>query len=50
MCLCLPQVMYLDNIISAEGFKTDPSKVDAMLNYFQLKLVKALQGFLGLTG
>lgn len=44
-----PSIEYLGHIVSAAGVATEPSKVEAVLNWCQPTNLKQLRGFLGLT-
>ncbi|XP_071902771.1 uncharacterized protein [Coffea arabica] len=44
------QIEYLGHVVTVEGVRADPSKVECMLNWLEPTDVKALRGFLGLTG
>jgi hypothetical protein len=44
------EVPYLGHIVSEEGIKMDPKKVEAIKNWPEIKSIKQLQAFLGLMG
>ena len=44
------EVQYLGHMISSKGVGVDPDKVEAMEKWLKLGTLKAMRGFLGLTG
>ena len=44
------KVEYLGHVITKEGVTIDPHKIQAMVDWPRPKTLRALRGFLGLTG
>lgn len=44
------QLEYLGHVITGDGVKADPKKIQAMVEWPTPKTIKQLRGFLGLTG
>lgn len=41
---------YLGHVIDSQGVGADPPKIESMVNWPRQQSIKALRGFLGLTG
>ena len=46
----MPEVAFLGHIVSAEGIKVDPAKIDAVSAWMTPTNVKEVRSFLGLAG
>ncbi|XP_026417003.1 uncharacterized protein LOC113312466 [Papaver somniferum] len=49
-CFGQSELEYLGHIVTANGVKADPAKISAMVDWPIPTTIKALRGFLGLTG
>jgi len=45
----VPQVQYLGNIIFSKGIIMDPSKIKAIMSWYQIKNVSDIRSFMGLS-
>jgi hypothetical protein len=48
-CFGMTEIEYLGHLISSNGVRADPSKLDSMINWPIPRNIKSLRGFLGLT-
>ena len=46
----LDQVAFLGHIVSADGIKVDPAKVEAIIDWTRPSIVTAVRSFVGLVG
>jgi len=49
-CFAAENIVFLGHVVSKEGTKPDPGKIDAMLRFPEPKTVTNVKSFLGLTG
>jgi len=49
-CFATESIMFLGHVVSKEGTKPDPGKIDAMLRFLEPKTITNIRSFLGLTG
>jgi hypothetical protein len=49
-CFAAESIMFLGHVVSKEGSKPDPGKIDAVLCFPEPKTVTNVRSFLGLTG
>jgi len=49
-CFATESIVFLGHVVSKEGTKPDPGKIDAVLLFPEPKTVTNVRSFLGLTG
>ncbi len=49
-CFVAKSIVFLGYVVSNEGTKLDPSKIDVILHFLKLKTIINIRSFLGLTG
>jgi len=49
-CFAAKNITFLGHVVSKEGTKLDPGKIEAVLHFSQPKIVTNVRSFLGLTG
>jgi hypothetical protein len=49
-CFVARSITFLGHVVSSEGTKPDPGKIDAVVHFPTLKTVTNIRSFLGLTG
>ena len=47
---CVPEILYLGHVVSADGVRTDPAKIKKVLEIANPKNIVELRRFLGLAG
>ncbi len=48
-CFATKNITFLGHVVSKEGTKLDPGKIEAVLHFQELKIVTNIKSFLGLT-
>jgi hypothetical protein len=49
-CFVAESIVFLGHVVSKEGTKLDPGKIDVVLRFPEPKMVTNVKSFLGLTG
>jgi hypothetical protein len=49
-CFAAKSITFLGHVVSKEGTKSDPGKIEAVLHFSQPKTITNVRSFLGLTG
>jgi len=49
-CFAVESIVFLGYVVSKEGTKPDPKKIDAVLHFSEPKTVTSVRSFLGLIG
>ncbi len=48
-CFAAKNITFLGHVVSKDGTKLDPGKIEAILHFLELKMVTNIRSFLGLT-
>jgi hypothetical protein len=49
-CFAAKSITFLGHVVSKEGTRPDPGKIEAILHFPTLKIVTSVRSFLGLIG